>query len=300
MSKLTPRLSFVQEEEEGSDNGSSSDHFSIVPPINRLSASAPFNLTTTTTSGIQMPPKPLSSLGNRSLSLNDAHPRPVLSTNNKPTLLAGGGVTAKAKARHNQSLQRRFSHNHNNRRLSHRSSSGGSTGGGSSGFFSSAIARLTGTTSSLDDDAARAVQSTVPSIFRGYVVGDSVLVNDHMVGWGANQVNKYGYPPGQGNNNGNGNAPEEQRGPYEYVLGKVTKVHFEEYSVYYTIAREDTGQGVRGEVGKKMKWIIGLVQDCCRYYMSNICSWMGWSSHSFYFHFDHRYRLYGTDTILRR
>ena len=117
------------------------------------------------------------------------------------------------------------------------------------------MARLTGSSMSLEDDLT-AIQTTSPSVFRGYVVGDSVLINDHMVRW-TNQVNKYGYPPGQGNHNGNGNMPEEQRGPYLYVLGKVTKVHFEEFAVYYTILREDTGQPLRGEVGKAMTcvWI---------------------------------------------
>jgi hypothetical protein len=111
----------------------------------------------------------------------------------------------------------------------------------------------------MEDDAANAaaLAATTQNVFRGYVVGDSVLINDHMARW-ANQVNKYGYPPGQGNMNGNGNTPEEQRGPYLFVLGKVAKVHFEENSVYYTVTREDTNVGVRGEVGKKI-W-NGLMQ----------------------------------------
>jgi hypothetical protein len=358
---MSERLPFVQEEEEESESGPFSDHFSVLGSSRNVAPP----LTNNPPIGI---PKPLESLGRRSLSENEIGSQDIVPslTNKPPSTIKLIGIPKPVQSLGRRSRsesdasrqrgsdvpgvadvlspsdvsQRRVNFDDNNsntnsnisnRLAQQRSNSfrsdrsypserGGSTVGGGSSTQSFAsnksrfsfgsnnsissnksrfslkesIARLTRNSSSLDDDV-HAVQTTSKSVFRGYVVGDSVLINDHMIRW-ANQVNKYGYPPGQGNKNGNGNAPEEQRGPYLYVLGKVTKVHFEEYSVYYTVAREDTGQGVRGEVGKKVKWIgEGLVQILC-----DKCSWMGWPSHPFSFNFDHRHRLDGTNTILRR
>jgi hypothetical protein len=108
---------------------------------------------------------------------------------------------------------------------------------------STALSRFTRGSSSMEDDMNTARQESTKAIYRGYKVGDSVLVNDLSTEW-ANQVNKHGYPPGAGN------TAEELRGPFMFVLGKIKRVHFEEYSVYYTVTREDTGEDVRGEAGE--------------------------------------------------
>jgi hypothetical protein len=113
---------------------------------------------------------------------------------------------------------------------------------------SMALARMTSRASSMEEDAATAVlQSQQPkrNIYRGYVVGDNVLVSidHHPYSRGVSLVNKLGYPYGAGT------TEEEKRGPYVYVLAKVKRVHFEEYSVYYTVTREDTGAEMRGEAG---------------------------------------------------
>jgi hypothetical protein len=112
---------------------------------------------------------------------------------------------------------------------------------------SMALARLTSGASNMKDDAEKAVLQSQPrqNIYRGYVVGDSVLVSidHHPYSRGVSLVNKLGYPYGAGT------TEEEKRGPYVYVLAKVKRVHFEEYSVYYTVTREDTGADMRGEAG---------------------------------------------------
>jgi hypothetical protein len=71
-------------------------------------------------------------------------------------------------------------------------------------------------------------------------VGDACLVSNHQSQF-VNLVNRYGYPPGEGI------TPEEQRGPYVYVLATVTKVHFEEDAQYYTVIRADTGVEQRAD-----------------------------------------------------
>ena len=108
---------------------------------------------------------------------------------------------------------------------------------------STALARFTRTSSNLEEDAKQAQYSQQKAAYRGYVVGDAVLINDLTQTQWANQVNKYGYPPGDGV------TPDEQRGPYMFVLGTIKRVHFEEYSVYYTVTREDTKEDIRGEAG---------------------------------------------------
>jgi hypothetical protein len=95
----------------------------------------------------------------------------------------------------------------------------------------------------LEEDCAEAQASTQRSVYRGYCVGDSALISNHNSRW-ATCVNRFGYPPGEGN------KPEEQRGPYIYVLGKVKIVHYEENAVFYTVLREDTGVNVRGDAGE--------------------------------------------------
>ena len=109
---------------------------------------------------------------------------------------------------------------------------------------SMALARFSRQTSTEEGSNKRVQESQQPkrNIYRGYVVGDSVLVSNHQSKW-ASLVNRFGYPPGEGS------TEEEKRGPYMYVLAKVKRVHFEEYSVYYTVTREDTGADMRGEAG---------------------------------------------------
>lgn len=82
---------------------------------------------------------------------------------------------------------------------------------------------------------------TDPSrVYRRYRVGDPVLVSNHSSRV-ANLVNRYGYPPGEGV------TPEEQRGPYLYILATVAKVHFGENAEYYTVTRADTGANQRAD-----------------------------------------------------
>lgn len=75
---------------------------------------------------------------------------------------------------------------------------------------------------------------------RRYKVGDNVLVRNAQSRW-ANLVNRYGFPPGQGE------TPEECRGPYMYVLATVRQMHFEEIHPYYTVTRCDTGSDQRAD-----------------------------------------------------
>lgn len=75
---------------------------------------------------------------------------------------------------------------------------------------------------------------------RRYKPGDKVLVCNHHSRW-ATLVNKHGFPDGEGT------TPEEQRGPYIYVLATVKKVHFEEFAAFYTVVRADTGAEQRAD-----------------------------------------------------
>ena len=59
-----------------------------------------------------------------------------------------------------------------------------------------------------------------------------------------NPVNKYGFPPGEGK------KPQEQQGPYVYVLSTIRKLHFDEDVPYYTVARADTGTEQRADTGE--------------------------------------------------
>lgn len=79
--------------------------------------------------------------------------------------------------------------------------------------------------------------------YRRYRVGESCLVECQLSKL-ANLVNRYGFPAGQGY------TPEEQRGPYMYVLATVKKVHFDEDAEYYTVTRADTEAEQRADAGK--------------------------------------------------
>lgn len=97
--------------------------------------------------------------------------------------------------------------------------------------------------SSKKEDSLAEIQELGRNIYRGYSVGDSVLISDVNARW-QNCVNRLGFPPGEGKDS------EEQRGPFSYVLGKVKVVHYEENEVFYTVKREDTGVDVRGDASE--------------------------------------------------
>jgi hypothetical protein len=107
----------------------------------------------------------------------------------------------------------------------------GTSRGGSSELSDDQPTRLA---SASEADAPTTIPSDAPRVYRRYRVGDTCLVSNHQSRF-ARLVNRYGYPPGEGF------TPEEQRGPYVYVLATVTKVHFEEDAEYYTVMRADTG-----------------------------------------------------------
>lgn len=96
-----------------------------------------------------------------------------------------------------------------------------------------------GHSSSVGDEGSNELELE-PKVIRRYQVGDTVLVCNLQSRW-ANLVNKYGFPPGEGD------KPEERKGPYKYVLATVKKVHFEEIAAYYTVTRADTGADQRAD-----------------------------------------------------
>jgi hypothetical protein len=96
-----------------------------------------------------------------------------------------------------------------------------------------------GSSDGFDVTSSNSVE-TPPSQARRYKPDDHVLVCNHQSRW-ANLVNRYGFPPGEGA------TPEEQRGPYIYVLCTVKEVHFEEFAAYYTVDRCDTGAEQRAD-----------------------------------------------------
>lgn len=82
--------------------------------------------------------------------------------------------------------------------------------------------------------------ATILARARRYQLGEMALVYNHQSHW-AVLVNQYGFPPGEGE------RPEEQRGPYEFVLATVEQIHYDEYEVYYTVRRADNGAQQRGD-----------------------------------------------------
>ena len=93
-------------------------------------------------------------------------------------------------------------------------------------------------------------------------VGDNVLVNlafldniafqdgtSHISRSKATSapVNKLGYP------RGGGTTAEEKLGPWEYVLAKVIKVHFDEADRYYSVLRYDTNTMQRADRGMYLR-----------------------------------------------
>lgn len=91
--------------------------------------------------------------------------------------------------------------------------------------------------------AAAVAQQPRQAQFRRKEIGDSVLVRYHGR-TPRRAVNEYGFPAGEGA------TPEEQNGPYLYVLAKVKKVHFGENAEYYTVTRADTGHDQRADRGE--------------------------------------------------
>jgi hypothetical protein len=131
---------------------------------------------------------------------------------------------------------------------------GGRTGGSSMAFS----IRSVSTKLAPPDDVAAGMstihdQDKAKATYRRYRVGDSVLVCNIQSRL-ATLVNRYGYP------SGGGLTPEEQRGPYIYVLATVKKVHFEEDAQYYTVTRADTGADQRADTGKLL--LFRLSTDC--------------------------------------
>ena len=98
---------------------------------------------------------------------------------------------------------------------------------------------------------AGAVRSSQP--FRRYGVGDRVLICNHAARW-SNLVNRHGFPDGQGD------SPEERKGPYIYALATVKRIHFGENQQYYTVQRADPGGEQRADAGELLSAYFML---CC-------------------------------------
>ena len=98
---------------------------------------------------------------------------------------------------------------------------------------------------------APAVHASTPprqTTTRRYQINEAVLVSNHQ-SRKVLLVNQYGFPPGEGK------RPEEQRGPYLYVLATVQQIHYDEYEVYYTVQRADNGVKQRADT-KHMQPIL--------------------------------------------
>jgi len=98
-------------------------------------------------------------------------------------------------------------------------------------------------------------------IFRGYSIGDYALVMNEAPSSTSRRssfsgrdpdlnkkmaverylVNKHGYPKGKGK------SQSERNGPYSYLLCTITKTHYEENEVYWTVTREDNDGEMRGD-----------------------------------------------------
>lgn len=125
-----------------------------------------------------------------------------------------------------------------------------------SGRLNTATSRLQLGSSDLDNVAAAAavVAASEPtSSRRQYTVDDSALAylnilnhtnsEDPHESFTLEPVNKFGFPPG------GGTTSAEQRGPYDFVLVSVKKVHFDEDFPYYTVLRADTNTEQRCDAG---------------------------------------------------
>ena len=101
---------------------------------------------------------------------------------------------------------------------------------------------------------AMSTDAAVSTTRKKYVVDDYVLILLNLLNltnsvdppetFTVMPVNKYGFPPGEGDRS------EEQEGPYVFVMAIVKRVHFDEDVPYYTVLRADTGTEQRAENGK--------------------------------------------------
>eukprot|EP00547_Thalassionema_nitzschioides_P007024 CAMPEP_0194206706 /NCGR_PEP_ID=MMETSP0156-20130528/5658_1 /TAXON_ID=33649 /ORGANISM="Thalassionema nitzschioides, Strain L26-B" /LENGTH=1220 /DNA_ID=CAMNT_0038933299 /DNA_START=87 /DNA_END=3746 /DNA_ORIENTATION=- len=99
--------------------------------------------------------------------------------------------------------------------------------------------KITQKTTNIAEVVAQQPQGVkVRAHYQRKTIGDNVLVRNDQSQWA---VNKHGFPAGEGN------TPEEQRGPYHYVLATVKKIHFGENIQYYTVTRADTGRDQRAD-----------------------------------------------------
>lgn len=93
---------------------------------------------------------------------------------------------------------------------------------------------------STPSSAAASVTNNRSQMTKRYQIEDLVLVSNHQSRW-ANLVNQYGFPPSEGY------TAEEQRGPYLFVLATVQQIHYDEFAVYYTVERADSGAEQRAD-----------------------------------------------------
>lgn len=95
--------------------------------------------------------------------------------------------------------------------------------------------------------------------YRRYKAGDDVLISN-VSDWQSKVFNRFGYPAGKGE------RPEEQQGPYKFVLARVTKIHFMEIKPYYTVERIDTRVQLRSD-SEDMEPIKGHALEVARAYL---------------------------------
>jgi hypothetical protein len=95
-----------------------------------------------------------------------------------------------------------------------------------------------------NNDPGGAGSSTFLASSRRFRPGDAVLVRCGEI---ENPVNRFGFPADHRGDATDLLLPEEQRGPYAYVLAEVLTVHFEEIHPFYTLKRCDTGAEQRAD-----------------------------------------------------
>jgi hypothetical protein len=98
-----------------------------------------------------------------------------------------------------------------------------------------------------------------PQTFRGYGVGDYVLISNHgLEGDSLKLVNAMGFAEWD---TGMALTSEEESGPYEYLLAVVKTVHFTENLPFYTVTRMDSGEDQRADIGE-FWWIEKPLIGC--------------------------------------
>lgn len=97
---------------------------------------------------------------------------------------------------------------------------------------------------SVDNDGEQKPGRSIARTIRRYGAGQYVLISNHGLAEGTPfLVNIYGFPEG----GGGALTPEQRRGPYNYLLAQVKRVHFEENAQYYTITRCDNDEDQRAD-----------------------------------------------------